>query len=90
MVIFTYKSFQSIIVPLITSYACALKFGKFFFFAPRQEYRNVENIINILEKIMIDTHQKLVDEYKASEKKIDKSRTGVIIVEVLIVGIYPS
>jgi len=87
MVIFKYKSFQSIIVQPITSYACALKFGKFFSFAPRQEYRNVENIINILEKIMIETHQKLVDEYTASEKKIDKSRTGVIIVEVLIVGI---
>jgi len=36
---------------------------------------------------MLNAHQKLVDEYKANEKKIDKSRTGIIIVEILMVGI---
>ena len=36
---------------------------------------------------MIDAHQKLVDEYESSKKKINKSMTSVIVTEVLIVGI---
>ncbi len=36
---------------------------------------------------MLEAHQKLVEEYKANEKSIDKSKVGVIILMVLIIGI---
>jgi hypothetical protein len=39
---------------------------------------------------MLDAHRKLVDEYKASEKTIDKSRTAIIFTEILIVGVVVS
>lgn len=36
---------------------------------------------------MLEAHQKLVEEYKTNEKNIDKSKVGVIILMVLVIGI---
>jgi uncharacterized membrane protein (DUF485 family) len=36
---------------------------------------------------MLEAHQELVEEYKANEKVIDKSRVGIIILMVVIIGI---
>lgn len=36
---------------------------------------------------MLEEHQKLIEEFKANEKVIDKSRVGIIILMVFIIGI---